>query len=848
MGELPSEATRLLAHRLTVAIGPFTRGHAFAAASVTPTVSMPGESLDVLVGPWVERVGSDTYRVSPLLEGAAKETLPALEVAAINEALALYPFTKGKVTAAEVGTAFLHGLLAQSKKALAQHVHFLLTTNFESVPGVAEALFVLPGMALGPGQRLFRGDAALEVMLRVVQFKTASATKRHDAVGAVIDRTLDAIPHVKKSVRPHIASLAYGSFLSNVTVPIPPERSISMLAAFMRIPDQDARIASAIRNYETTGRAFPSSLSGLSPFQTLFYFEAARMDGVDALDALLTQVATLSPADRAHLIRVFDDETYSSLIVNNAWHGDVKKKRLDAERAVAICERARTLAAKWGGRALGRAASVAVAVLHDEYRNDAASALAALDRATAEFGPQDGRVLLGRGKVLYGRKDWNPAIAAFEAGLRDQTVDPVDRVFGMRLLGVSAANAGDWARAASAFHQASAAARAHHELLGRMAVGLKADAAYAIWKQREVREALRLYAEVLRELEQVPVDRDLRNRHLHATVRHAVAWIWGYECDRRPPPDMAEPMPGMCSNQDPHERMAELEIRDLDAIWPLLVATDERVSAGLQLAEVARKRRVGPAPVIVQAAERGAALDALREGRGLAEAPRSIVRFVESVVAQGDDKRAAWEKKDIGPLAEGYWEDDARRNQLMRLLLAVGVIAAAEGVAIPADQWRKQLIEAGGLTTLADRFLALLADPAEPSDGTLFQEAASSLARIQKGGLSPKALFQCHFRLLNAVEGGDSEYLAGDAFAKLALAWREVAQNQRSALVIPNENCPIIEQRCKSFTRPGLPKVAGILDAAAPAAGVRLAPNAKAFLKRLMEQPEPRAPIGSEGP
>jgi tetratricopeptide (TPR) repeat protein len=838
MNELPSDTTRLLAHRLTLSIGPFTRGHAFAVASVSPGVLMPGESLDTLVGPWVERVGDDAYRVSPLLEGAGTETLPSREIAAVHEALALYPFTKGKVTPAEIGTALLHGLAAQSTKALGQLAQFLLTKKFASVPGATEALFVLPAMALGTGQRLFRGDPALEVMLRIIQFRTASAAKKYNVVDAIIDRTLDALPHLKKSMRAHIAAFAYGTFLSDVTVPIPPTRTIPMLTAFMRIPEQDARLADVTAKFATGGHGIPASLSGFSPFQTLFYFESARIAAIESLDALLTQLESLSQPDRAHLLRVFDDEAFSSLLVNNAWLGDAKLKRLDTARALAVCERARTCALEWASRPFARAASLAVAVVHDEYRHDAASALAALDRAAGDFGQKDGRVLLGRGKVLYGTKEWLAAIDAFEAGLVDQTIDPVDRVFGLRLLGVAAANAGDWGKAASAFQEGSAVARSHHEVLRRMGTGLKADTAYAQWKGGRVQESLRLYAEVLQDLEEVPIDRDLRSRHLHATVRHAIAWVCGYETNSRRPPPMAEPIPGMCSNQEPNEGIADVEIRDLDTLWPLLVAVDERVGAGVGLAEIARKRQAGLAPIVVQALERGTAVDGLRHGKGLAEAPRTIVRFTESVVAQGSDEAKGWDKAEIGALPPKYWDDPARETSLVRLLLAAAVVATSEGVAIAFDSWREQLSQVGALTSPVARFLALLADTDEAPDGTLLQEAATSLAKIRKGGLSPKVLFECHFRLLNAVAGGDAEYLAGHALEKLTLAWKQVSQNQRFALVAPADHCPMLEERCASSALSGISKVANVLEVAARAVGARLAPEARAFLKRLVEQPQ----------
>ena len=131
-------------------------------------------------------------------------------------------------------------------------------------------------------------------------------------------------------------------------------------------------------------------------------------------------------------------------------------------------------------------------------------------------------------------------------------------MFAMRLFGVSVAKTGDWARAASVFLEAANVAALHHRALHRMGVGLRADGAFAKWKQRDLPGALRLCTEVLGELDSIPIDRDLRSRYLHATVRHMIVWVWACESERKPPGAMRNPPAGMCSNQDPHEGIADL--------------------------------------------------------------------------------------------------------------------------------------------------------------------------------------------------------------------------------------------------------------------------------------------------
>ena len=55
-----------------------------------------------------------------------------------------------------------------------------------------------------------------------------------------------------------------------------------------------------------------------------------------------------------------------------------------------------------------------------------------------------------------------------------------------------------------------------------MAAGLKADAAFARWKQGRYAGALCLYVKVLELLEEIPSDTDLQARYVHATVRYCL--------------------------------------------------------------------------------------------------------------------------------------------------------------------------------------------------------------------------------------------------------------------------------------------------------------------------------------
>ena len=102
--------------------------------------------------------------------------------------------------------------------------------------------------------------------------------------------------------------------------------------------------------------------------------------------------------------------------------------------------------------------------------------------------------------------------------------------------------------------------------LKSLAAGLKADAAFARWKQGRHADALRLYAEVLELLEDIPIDENSQTRHVHAAVRHCLGWMVMSTTggsDR----GLADPAPGICSNPEPIADLKDRSLIDMAAVW-----------------------------------------------------------------------------------------------------------------------------------------------------------------------------------------------------------------------------------------------------------------------------------------
>jgi hypothetical protein len=127
-----------------------------------------------------------------------------------------------------------------------------------------------------------------------------------------------------------------------------------------------------------------------------------------------------------------------------------------------------------------RASYVATSVLYDDYNNSPDNALAVLDEADEAFGTADVYILKQRAMVLFHQKKNKEAVALFDQALAREGLDNVERAFAGRAGGIAAARSDDWNSAERFF------------LMGAVAAGLKADAAFARWKQGRHADALSL--------------------------------------------------------------------------------------------------------------------------------------------------------------------------------------------------------------------------------------------------------------------------------------------------------------------------------------------------------------------
>ena len=115
------DAMRALLYRLSIIVGQMNRGLALAVAEVEPVVERPGEALEQLIGPWVERLAGNQLRVSPLVANAGIQILGPTEIAAVRHQIVYFLMRGGKINAGDSDTILLHALTGKSRVGAPSH-------------------------------------------------------------------------------------------------------------------------------------------------------------------------------------------------------------------------------------------------------------------------------------------------------------------------------------------------------------------------------------------------------------------------------------------------------------------------------------------------------------------------------------------------------------------------------------------------------------------------------------------------------------------------------------------------------------------------------------------------------
>ena len=591
------EGTRVLLYRLSLTLGPFNRSLALALGAIPPSLSQIGESLDRLVGPWIQAIGDDRYRISPLATKFGSEMLQKAEQTRIHKMVAEHMLANGTIDAGDLNAIVAHAISGRSTDSLMIITRIVLSTRTEELETLANNVPIFG--VFRTDAPIYPQDASVSRLLRLTQFTLVAATKdtkETTKVAAALFKEIRAMS--QGTPKQMFEELAISIVLGTKGVANYLDDWLPQLSRFRTMSQDNEFLQQRAASVER-GMAEP----GANFWAMLFSTGIAELDSVDRLEHVVNSLHELDASERALFLTPIH-ESYSdySSFVNGPWaaerHLDSFDPTVTAMRYKRMSNRIRT----WNIRPLYLQCLVAQAIMLDEYLDEWKAALDLLEDALSALG-DDVILWRAKAKVHWHHREHKAALDIFKRiSPEAKLYDPVDRAFALREAAICAAECRDWLQAMDWFVEAqSAAAEANSDNMQAMAIGLGADTAVAAFKVGQIEFALTLLSRAVTALADLDPDKTLSAASCHRVVRHTILWLRSRINPNISAPDdnLITMRPGACSNPEPLPAIRELPLAHIDLAWYMLAEAEalSGLDAGVR-ARLNSHLALGPIPTM----------------------------------------------------------------------------------------------------------------------------------------------------------------------------------------------------------------------------------------------------------
>jgi tetratricopeptide (TPR) repeat protein len=822
---LPSQDARLLAYRLSIIAGRFRRHDALSFGKHDPSIKVPGEAFDSLIGPWVERAGEHYFRLSPLLDGAAEENFTPEDVRGLHRTAAQSFISLGAIGPIELSSILFHGLISEATEPLAQAAMCTFSVEDQYWPDLSAVLDWFANCRLKVGEKLLPGNPLVSTILRRLQFKIVSKSggQRALTVAAAWEHEIeewngsDSYPGSHESM--HLMFLTDLLFSFDTPVEIKKiadyvARAIPLgQAAEHFFPGHEPTTFSR----EDVGRVFNA--------HTLVGVAIVRCRTASAVIQFLTAVDELSSNDSRVIHQILkDDDRLAALFIDQMWIAEAKIPNPNWNDCLSNIEWVIQFALTKELTAVAVAAYRAKSTVLEEYLHDSEAALDVIEEGEATMGSKHPVLEDYRAKILVMEKRFEEALSVWERALSSDRApaNPV-RTFSHRDAEICAGQLGDWKRAGEFALEGAKAAR---QMLGDvvpenftvpevdlMVNGFKADHAYALWKCNDTEAAVKSFAAILGDLEKLPNPNDnLKANMLHKRVGYAIGWF-NHDLDGNV--EVMEPPPGCFSNPEVHELVKELPMQPLENLWFLLAQIEYKLDIGVEVFRRFEKEITSDSPSSLRAGYADLLLDhSLRSSE-----PESLVSTFTRCLS--DIRASAAER--------GVKQDQLSLSLLLTSYLfaaLVKLISRNEYALAPVGEWRTEAVRLGINSESLNAWLTFVERSISSSHfelvRALYSESSANEIRLvaalvvsASADSNPEERFYANVVLAttNLYDNWLRE-VENHIGSMISKTWLFVSETQRFALRSPNLNADSIALACKDESCSGLKKAARVLLAA----------------------------------
>ena len=523
-----TEHGRTLLKRLGCIMFKFDRPTAIAIAALAPSIKEPSASLDLLTGPWIEKVPAAPgyFRLSPLLAGLQEDLAPEA-IQNIQTGYLVSTLNRGAIPYEALDSVFWTAFFSKQGWFIAKFFEKSLSFDEDTYKAIAAKLGGL--VYLRTDQMLLPEDPGTSHFLRMLQIDVAV----HNG-----EKTLfDAIA---------LAAMREAMAVENDEL----KSALTIMALLKILLAQGTRLNWAMRlsyisYFETLAATDPDLIhQGFNPAVQAMRTEFGKTADVSGFMLQIGAFAIECPAELKSLFLALDRlepdlrtrrlsqlkaffKGYG-LQIQSAWVRAWSAANLDVDSSITDYETMTGMAKAWGDTDLVAECIIAQSVLADEFQHDRPKALEIVDAGLVAL-PDHPELLRQKAKVLGHDHQYEGARGILESirAHTDRSSD-IERMYALKEQAVATANLGDLGAARTAFLDAASAAEAvqsEFTPLRAHGVALRAEAAMCLWRSGDVEPALRELAPLIEILEDIDPECNDAAKNLHLKLRWLVGWL-----------------------------------------------------------------------------------------------------------------------------------------------------------------------------------------------------------------------------------------------------------------------------------------------------------------------------------
>lgn len=839
----PSQETRSLLYRLSIVHGSFNRQLAITIAAVKERISRPGEVLDQLIGPWVERIADNSFTVSPLLAGVADEVIEPAEIERVHNEIALQIFKRDKdaaMTPGEFGALFFHAFQAKNNAALFTLASTISTTEQAFQKYLYMELYWFTWKALGKGEYLVNDSPMIDVQLRLAQFDLLVSSNDASLITLVIQRAVDATRELNSNEPTEEVMKAYVFFriLNNVNAKISIVRAMELFVEFM---DFGGAALASIEMEKLDEMPLPPapSFAGTiidDPVQLSFFAQIERLSSIADLKALFKSLNALEAKKRDIILGWLSERNeIGYFTLHQVYWKEIKDSKTDKAELLAEFESLSDTLSALQSITLYVVCQVVVANIYNELLDDAPTALAVLNTALTQC-PDKELLYNELAKVHFNKGEIPVALAFTKKAIEGGWLPASELVYRSRDLAMAAHRAGHWNEVAKYYLDCVARCRRENVPDDLLWVGLLADGGFALWKTGEYQKSLETLKEVLLKLESIELGDDIRSWHLHATVRHCIAWV-ALNSEDNAVEDIFEPVPGMCSSQNPVKAIRSHDLKPLRLLWSMLSTAEMATDCDVGICEHVESLSTNQLDFSQISFENGQRFQRALKLRLFEDYVHRVhdllnsMDFTQKIIS----KEIAPEKLTQLPLLQPkYWRSEVGQQRVCHYLLVGCVYDFANNGRLTIDtaKWAKQLKILQMEGDLTEKLLFAL------SGGEVEQEpylnSAVSLFWLSENKVAPLELWWMTFHLLRTF--GDTKVMVEKPLTGILVeVWKLVLDGYKDKLLDPYVARMKIGMACVDSEASGFNKLARILLIARDFLAFDFPENVIELLRQLKE-------------